>query len=273
MEKIIFHIRTSVILGSSIPHHNSNVEPLAYDDITDVYFDREGRMTSEESGSGTTRYTYGPNGESVRKTLQFSEINDAGATIEHMRQWNYEYDEDGFLLHISYHDAVQPPQYWIFMDKGGIPSDSSSDEWYDWSLDGKTCFVSIRSSEEGHTSRSYRVERYNEDGLLFEEIWYDCDHIRTSRKTYFYWKGGNKQRTLFTYKTEPLNVLAEPSRIVETDDYDEKGRWIARYTNGKLEMRIEYDEDEEGNGIEARFFIPDGTLIALMKRQIDYREV
>ena len=34
----------------------------------------------------------------------------------------------------------------------------------------------------------------------------------------------------------------------------------------------EYDEDEEGNGIEARFFNPDGTLFALMKREIEYWE-
>ena len=39
-----------------------------------------------------------------------------------------------------------------------------------------------------------------------------------------------------------------------------------------MELRVEYDEDDEGNGIEARFFNPDGTLFALMKREIDYWE-
>lgn len=272
MAKNISHIRTSTILGILLRTYSKEDGSLAYDEIWDVYFDREGRLTFEKSGAETTRYTYGPNGELLRKKTECSEINEAGAPIEHIRQWNYEYDKDGFLLHISYHDSVQPPRYWIFMAKGGVPSDSSSDEWYDWSLDGKTCTVHISVTEEGRTSQSYRVELYNDDGSLFEENWYNRDHVRTSKKTYFYWEDGSQRRTVYSYKTEPLNVLDEPKRIVETNDYDEKGRWIARYTNGELEMRIEYDEDEEGNGIEARFFNPDGTLFALMKREIEYWE-
>lgn len=272
MAKNISHIRTSILLGSSVQNHDVEDGPLAYDEIWDAYFDQEGCLTSEKSGAETTQYTYGPNGELLRKTTQCSEINEAGVSIDHYKQWDYEYDDDLNVMHISYTDTICSPIYWPLLERGGIPSNSSSDEWYDWSLDGKTCTVHISVTEERRTSQSFRVELYNDDGSLFEENWYNRDHVRTSKKTYFYWEDGNKQRTVYSYKTEPRNILDEPKRIVETNDYDEKGRWIARYTNGELEMRIEYDEDEEGNGIEARFFNPDETLFALMKREIDYWE-
>ena len=94
MAKNISHIRTSILLGRFIQNHDIEDGPLAYDEIWDAYFDREGYLTSEKSGAETTQYTYGANGELLRKTTQCSEINEAGVSIDHYKQWNYEYDEE-----------------------------------------------------------------------------------------------------------------------------------------------------------------------------------
>lgn len=234
--------------------------------IYEFFYDEKGRQTREVTPEETVEYFYEMgDGGLIREVHNYSN----GRRIIK----DYDYDRDFELVHCH---SEEQEAYEGYGEYVFIPTGSYSDEWYDWSNDGKTC---IRKKENHYadatTTREQIREEYNDLGWLRLIYHYDEDfHYNSLEARHYKYPDGELLhtiiRTVFTTKGGERRELHSKKSYAE-------GRIIHEEYNGtdeegnEFENSIlnEYKDNEEGDWIENRQF-RNRTIVSTVLREIEY---
>lgn len=185
----------------------------------------------------------------------------------------YTYDHESNLVCCHFEEQMAYDGYGKIVL---VPTGTYSNEWYDWSNDGKTC---VRTKEnhyaDGTSSKELRREEYNDLGWLRRVHHFDKDFryecFEAMHRSYPEGKLIQKtSRTIFTTKDgEKREIYSKErfsdDRIIYEDNYGANAEGNV-FSNT---CHYEYEDDKEGNWIISRK-LKNGKVQCTVVREIDY---
>ena len=219
--------------------------------ITEFFYNEQGQEVREDRIDERLLYFY-EKGVLVRTTHDFPDGK--------QKVTKYTYDEDNNLVHC----------HWVEQPNGAY-----SDEWYDWSNDGKTCTrIKETHQSDGTVKSELRREDYDEKGRLRRVHHFD-DNLQFERiESMHYHPDGalhmKLQKTF--YKSNDGQRREIRCRKRHVDDLMVAEENYGVNPEGKVfshNVTFEYEKDENGNWLVSRL-LNKGKRGFTVLREIEY---
>lgn len=266
MDRIVKHMSV-YFLDVGAPEEIPEYEPDC-----ELFYDEDGRKTRERRGGDVMRYQY-----LVGEERLFRIVHDFNDGHREVTEYQYaDWEKDDTPVHCHWEKLERKEKRHLNdLHYEYEPTGEFSDEWYDWSNNGKTCVRTKTSQSYGLVTKEVKTEEYNDLGWLRtvhhteEDSWYySIDYLHHSfpdgtlqlevNRTVFLKDNGEK-RCIHTIK----RYFDELPTAIETWGEDIDGKEFHYLT------QLVYKFDEEGNWIVSKI-IAKGELDLVVMRVIEY---
>lgn len=260
MDRVVSHMRV-YLFDEDVPPI-----PAVENPIYEMFYNEEGFEVKREIIDETVVSHY----EEMTNNL-LREVHDYPDGKREVTTYTYDHDSNLVCRHFEEQRAYDGYGKILL-----IPTGTYSDEWYDWSNEGKTC---IRTKEnhyaDGTVSKELRREEYNDLGWLRRVHHFDEDfHYECFESLHYHYPEGEliqkMRRTVFTTKDGEKREIRSKERF---DDerliYEDNSGVNADGNVFSNTLHYEYEDDEEGNWIVSRR-LKNGKVQCTVVREIEY---